>query len=90
MQSSSHIGPERSGALQSARDDILGPIDERGPTAPVDGAGGTAMDRTGYGDPIESTARAYGLASSEQKARGVIGPSAATKVWRHWCISTCG
>ncbi|VDB96799.1 unnamed protein product [Peniophora sp. CBMAI 1063] len=68
-------------ALLAARDEILGPLSERGPSVPVASVGGTAFERSGYADPIEHGARAYSILTSEQKARGrIVGPGVAYKV----------
>lgn len=67
--------------MHLARDKILGPVDERGPTVPVGGVGGTAFERSGYADPVEDGARAYSILTSEQKVRGrTVGPGVACKV----------
>ncbi|KZV59245.1 hypothetical protein PENSPDRAFT_672483, partial [Peniophora sp. CONT] len=67
--------------LREARDDILGPRDERGPNVPRQGSGGTAFERSGYADPVEDGARAYSILTSEQKVRGrTVGPGVSCKV----------
>ncbi|KZV59238.1 hypothetical protein PENSPDRAFT_672487, partial [Peniophora sp. CONT] len=67
--------------LREARDDILGPRNERGPNVPRRGTGGTAFERSGYADPVEDGARAYSILTSEQKVRGrTVGPGVSCKV----------
>ncbi|VDC01042.1 unnamed protein product [Peniophora sp. CBMAI 1063] len=66
--------------LRSARDEILGPLDEMGPDVPKDGQGGTAAERSGYFKPIRG-ARAYGILSTAQAASGnTFGPGQFMKV----------
>ena len=78
---SKHILQRHGDALRRARDGILGSVNLRGPAPPVNGVGGTEFERSGYADPVEKGARAYGVLTSEQKRRArIVGPARAYKV----------
>ena len=78
---SRHILSNLGNALRTARDHILGERGLRGPVPPVNGVGGTAFERSGYADPVQKGARAYGILTSEQKWRDrIVGPAKAYKV----------
>ena len=81
MYTSHQLLQKYGDALRSVRDDILGPVESRGPAPPVKGSGGTRFERTGYADPIEKGSRCYGILTSEQPRRErIVGPSRANKV----------
>jgi len=84
----SEIGDEHLSRMRSARNESLGPLDERGPNKPeiVDGIpiGGTMLERTGLaetGDIIYvKGGRSVNIGLSLQKPNNVTAPSAGGKM----------